>query len=485
MSTAPVSAEQAHRSAAKRSAALSSALAALGITLLKLLTGLLIGSVGMLSEAAHSAIDLVASTVTLFAVRAADRPADEEHNYGHGKLENLSAGFEILLMLASCVWIIAESLARILHHKHLTLRFSPWPFVVLLLSIAVDYTRSRALHRVAVEHRSDALEADAVHFGMDIWSASAVLLGLVASMIGDRLHIAALEFADPIAALLVAGVILRVTWELTAKTLDSLLDATPPEARVRLRRDLVTDLSAVPDVVSVERLRMRRSGSNYFVDLTLGLPRNLTFQRAEQVTFAATAAVQQQLPGADVVVSTVPTATLGESIFDRVRAVAARSGLAVHDVSVHQIDGALHVEQHLEVPETTSLRDAHEVATRLETEMRRDVPALASVLTHIESEPATISQSAQIEASRNLEQQLRTIAEEFPEIVDIHEISVTRGHGGAANSVQVNLHCTLPDDLPMGRVHEIITAFEGEVRLRHPQVARVFIHPEPATDNRR
>jgi cation diffusion facilitator family transporter len=477
--------ELQQRSAAKRSAAMSSALAALGVTLLKLLTGLLTGSLGMLSEAAHSSIDLVASTVTLFAVRAADRPADEEHNYGHGKLENLSAGFEIVLMLVSCIWIAVEALKRILHHSHLTLRYSPWPFVVLLLSIAVDYSRSRALHRVATEHHSDALEADAVHFGMDIWSAGAVLLGLCASMLGQRLNLPALEYADPVAALLVAGVILRVTIQLSKRTLDSLLDATPPEVRARMRRELVSDVKAVPDVVSVERLRMRRSGSNYFVDLTLGLPRNLTFQRAEQVTFAATEAVKERLPGADVVISTVPTATLGESVFDRVRAVAARSGLAVHDVSIHQIDGQLHVEQHLEVPETTSLRDAHEIATRLENEMRSEVPALATVLTHIESEPATISNSAQIEASRNLDRQLREIAHEFPEILDIHEITMTRGHGGAANSVQLNLHCTLADDLPMGRVHEVITAFEGEVRLRHPQVARVFIHPEPATDNRR
>jgi cation diffusion facilitator family transporter len=477
--------ELRERTAAKRSAALSSAVAAMAITLLKLITGLASGSLGMLSEAAHSAIDLVASAVTLLAVRVADRPADEEHNYGHGKLENLSAVAEILLMAASCIWIVTEAILRIVRHQQLSLRFSIWPFVVLLISIAVDISRSRTLHRVAQQYRSEALEADAVHFGTDIWSATAVLVGLAATFLGERFHLPPLEYADPIAALVVAVVILRVTIKLAHRTLDSLLDATPPEVREQLRRDLVQNLSAIPDVVSVERLRTRRSGSNYFVDLTLGLPRSLTFQRAEQVTFAASDAVTQRLPGADVLVSTVATATLGESVFDRLRAVAARSGLAVHDVSVHQIDGSLHVEQHLEVPETTSLRDAHEIATRLETDMRREVPSIATVLTHIESEPTTIAESAQLEASRNLELQLRDIALEFPEILDVHDITVTRGHGGAANSVQVNLHCTLSDDLPMSRVHEVITSFESEVRLRHPQVARVFIHPEPATDNRR
>jgi cation diffusion facilitator family transporter len=472
-------------SAAKRSAAQSSAFAALGITLLKLLTGILTGSVGMLSEAAHSFIDLIAAVITLLAVRVSDRPADEDHNYGHGKLESLSAGIETLLMVGSCIWIAQESIHRIVHHTHLDLRWSVWPFLVLLLSIAVDFTRSRNLHRVAKQQRSDALEADAVHFGTDIWSSAAVFLGLLASFAGDRLHLPALEYADPIAALIVAAIILRVTWRLARQTIDSLLDATPPEVREQMRRDLVRDIEAADGVLAVERVRVRRSGSNYFVDLTLSLPRNLTFQRAEQITFAATAAVQRLLPDADVVIHTIPTATLGESVFDRIRAVAARSNLAIHDVTVQQFDGSLHVEQHLEVPETMSLRDAHDVASQLETDMRREVPGISTLLTHIESEPATIANSAQVEASHNLETQLRATARHFPEIEDIHEITVTRGHGGAANSVQVNCHVTLPDDMPMEQVHTIITNFESEFRLDHPQVARVLIHPEPATDNRR
>jgi cation diffusion facilitator family transporter len=484
----------AQRSASKRSAAQSSLFAALGITLLKLLTGVLTGSLGMLSEAAHSAIDLIAAGITLLAVRASDVPADDVHNYGHGKLESLSAAFEILLMVASCLWIALKSIDRIRNHTHLDLHWSVWPFLVLLLSIAVDVTRSRSLHRVAILHNSEALQADAVHFGTDIWSSAAVFLGLLATFAGQRLHIPALEYADPIAALVVAAIIIWVTSRLARQTNDSLLDATPHEVRNRFRRDLVPALESIPGVLRLQRVRIRRSGSNYFVDLTLSLPRNLTFQRSEQITFSATEAVQNLLPGADVVIHTVPTATLSESVFDRIRAVAARSNLAIHDVSIQQIqsptpDGhltaGLHVELHLEVPETMSLSHAHEVATQLETEMRREVPAILTLLTHIESEPATISDSATLAASQNLENQLRTTALHFPEIIDIHEITLTRGHGGAANSVQVNCHITLPDDLPMSSVHDIITNFESEFRLDHPQVSRVFIHPEPATDNRR
>ncbi len=473
------------RANAKRSAALTSFLAASGITLLKLITGLLTGSLGMLSEAAHSGIDLIASLLTFTSVRLSDRPADAEHTFGHGKVENLSAVIETVLMVGSCVWITIEAIIRIVHPARLTLRFSIWPFVVLLLSIIVDSVRSVALHRVAKKHRSEALEADAVHFGTDIWSSAAVIAGLAFSYAGQRWNIASLRYADPIAALVVAGVILRVTWKLARQTLDSLLDATPPEVRGKIQGQMLRDLAAVADVLSVQRLRVRRSGSDYFVDLMLGLPRALSFQRSEQVTLAATAAVQKRLPGADVVVKTVPTAAGNETVFDRVRAVAARRNLNVHDVSLQQYGGALHLEQHLEVPESMRLRQAHEIATQLEADIRREIPGIATALTHIEGEPATIAHTAPIETAANLEAQLRRTASNFPEIADIHEITVTRGYSGSANAIQVNCHCTLPDDLPMSRVHAIITEFEDEFRLHHPQVTRVLIHPEPASDNRR
>lgn len=477
------------RSAAKQSAARTSLFAAAAITLLKLITGMLTGSLGMLSEAAHSGIDMVASGVTLLAVRASDRPADEEHNYGHGKLENLSAAVEIVLMAGSCVWIAYEAVHRMRHPAQLGLRFSVWPFVVLLCSMGVDLSRSTVLHRTAEQQRSDALEADAVHFRTDIWSAAAVFVGLAASYAGERFGLHQLDYADPIAALIVAGVILFVTWRLTRQTIDSLLDATPPEVREQMHRGLVADVKDIGDVLTIERLRVRRSGSNYFVDLTLGLPRNLTFQRSEQVTAAATEAVRSRLPGADVVISTIPKEALSESVFDRIRAVAGRSNLAIHDVSVRHLDGEdgerLHAEQHLEVPESMTLREAHDLTTELENNIRREVPEIGSLLTHIESQPATIEPSAPIPTAASLERSLRSVAHEFPEILDVHDILVTRAHGGAAYGLDIACHCTLADNLPMGRVHAVITDFEAAFRHDHPEVTRVLIHPEPATDNRR
>ncbi|HEX9199535.1 MAG TPA: cation-efflux pump [Acidobacteriaceae bacterium] len=484
-------------SEAKRSAAIFSVFAAGCVTLLKFLTGILTGSLGMLSEAAHSGIDLIASAITLFSVHVSDRPADEDHNYGHGKVESLSAFVETFIMLASCVWIVSEAIHRIVSHHHLALKTSAWPFVVLLVSICVDFTRSRTLGRIAREHRSDALAADSVHFATDMWASLAVMLGLAAAFAGERYSLPSLEYADPIAALVVSGIILRVSWRLAHQTVDALLDATPttdptsnqPQTKDQLRKNLIHDLNAIPGVLSVDRLRTRRSGSNYFADITLGMPRNLTFQRSEQLTIAATDAVQRHLPGADVVVHTVPTASLAESIHDRIRAVAARRNLAIHEINVQQLDGGLHVEQHLEVDETMPLRQAHELVTNLEAEMRREVPAISSILTHIESEPATIERPESLERDRELEVRLRRVAAGFPEILDIHEVFVTRRRARAsdraAEHLQVSCHCTLPDDLPMARVHAVITALEGAFKLDAPEVDRLLIHPEPATDNRR
>jgi cation diffusion facilitator family transporter len=485
------------RHEAKRSAAVFSVFAASLITLLKLITGVFTGSLGMLSEAAHSSVDLIASAITLFSVHVSDRPADEDHNYGHGKVESLSAFVQTGIMFASCVWLVAEALRRIILHHHLVLKISIAPFVVLLCSIVVDFTRSRTLARIAREHRSDALAADSVHFATDMWSSFAVMIGLAASYAGVRYSLPWLEYADPLAAIVVSGIILSVSWKLARETVDALLDATPttdptsnhPQTKEQLRTNLIHDLAAIPGVMSVDRLRTRRSGANYFADVTLGMPRNLTFQRSEQLTMAATEAVQRHLPGADVVIHTVPTASIAESVHDRIRAVAARRNLGIHEIGVQQHKDGLHIEQHLEVDETMPLRQAHALVTDLEAEMRSEVPAITSILTHIESEPATIERPESLDRDRELEVRLRHVAAAFPEILDIHEVFVTRRRARSSDEgdehIQVSCHCTLPDDLPMARVHAVITAFEGAFKLDSPDVDRLLIHPEPATDNRR
>jgi cation diffusion facilitator family transporter len=480
MVTVLKSIDPAH-SATKRNAALGSALAAATMTTFKLAVGLFTGSLGMLSDATHSAVDMIASFLTLFSVRVADRPADESHTYGHGKVESLTAFIETVLMLGSAVWIVYEAVHRIVTREQLAVRLSIWPFVVLLLSLAVDMTRVRALRRVAQQTKSPALEADALHFSTDMWSTTAVLIGLLCTYIGERLHRPEMQFADPIAALLVSCIIVRVTIRMARQTIDALLDATPAELGPHVRAELGRTLAQLDGIMRVHRIRIRRSGAAYFVDLNLGLPRMLTFQRSEQITNAATDAVRRIVPGADVVVHSIPTASLAESVHDRVRAVAADANLSIHDLSVQQIEDKLHLEQHLEVNETMSLSEAHSLVTQLESDIHREVPEVGSILTHIESEPATIEQTQMLELDRTLEERLRAVSKTIPEIQDIHDIVITR-HG---DRLQMSCHVTLPDALPMGQVHDLITQLENAYKHVAPEVARLLIHPEPATDNRR
>ncbi len=461
----------------KRRVASRSMAAAAVMTLLKLAAGLLSGSLGVLSDAAHSGLDLAGAALTFFSVNVSDKPADEDHTYGHGKIENLSAFAEAGLMVFSCVWIVVEAASRMASHS-LDLRHSLWPVLVLIASIAVDFWRSRELRAVAARTGSPALATDAFHFASDIWATLAVLVGLGASWLGARFGIAFLDYADSLAAILVSLLILRMAVSLGHQAVGALLDEIPRETRSRL----VREVERVPGVVAVERARVRRAGAGHFVDLTLALPRRFTFEHTGELVRAATAAAQRVLPRADVVIHTVPRETRAESIFDRVRAVAARNNVSVHELSVQSHHGRLQIELHVEIDENKRLREAHNFVTALEAEILRNVPEIDSVLTHIESEPATIEQPEEAAVEdRRIQQALCAAAEGIPGIIDVHAVTVLR----TRDHIAVTCHCTLPDDLPMHRVHEAITALEDRFKLECPEVYRVTIHPEPVTDNTR
>jgi len=347
----------------------------------------------------------------------------------------------------------------------------------MFISMAVDFWRSRALGRIAAKYDSQALEADALHFSTDIWSTGVVVLGLFLVMLGRRYGVGWLRAADPIAALFVAGVVVYVSSRLARKTIDALLDAAP----AGVRGNIFAAVRRVDGLLEVDRIRIRRAGNRYFADLSIGLARNVTFQRSEQVVGAVTAAVHGVLPDADVVVHSVPRPAQRENIFDRVRGVATRHNLNVHDVSIQDLRGRLHVEQHLELDEQLTLKEAHDRVTLLESEIRDEVPEISSILTHIESEPATIEPGNEITRDFKLEQKLKSIVAEFSEVLDVHEVETKRVRG----RLYVSCHCTFSDNLPLSRVHDVQTELEIRFKQAAPELFRVLIHPEPSTDNRR
>jgi cation diffusion facilitator family transporter len=462
--------------AEKRSVAGNSVIAAVGITVLKMVVGLTTGSLGILSEAAHSGLDLIAATVTLFSVRVSDKPADADHQYGHGKVENFSAFIETGLLLLTCVAIIYEAIKRLFFH-HVEIEPTLPAFLVMFVSMGVDFWRSRLLGRIAEKYDSQALQADALHFSTDIWSSGVVAFGLGLVLVGRNLGISWLIDADPVAALFVAGVIMFVSTRLARRTVDALLDTAPPGARGKI----MGALRNVEGLLEVDRVRIRRAGNRYFADVSVGLARNVTFQKSGQVADEVTRAVNHVLPNTDVVVHSVPRPASAENIFDRVRAVATLHNLNVHDVSVQDLDGQLHVEQHLELDENMPLKQAHDQVSVLESEIRTEIPEIKSILTHIESEPATIEAGEQIERDSRLEAKLKAVANNFPEILDMHDIEVKR----VRDHVYFSCHCTFPDELPLSRVHDISTALEIRFKQQAPELFRVLIHPEPSTDNRR
>jgi len=284
----------------KRLVAASSVAAAVLLTGMKVVVGLQTGSIGILSEAAHSLLDLVAAAVTLWAVRASARPADRDHPYGHGKIENFSALFETGLLLATCVWIAYEAIKRLLF-ENVHVEATIWSFAIMFVSIVVDISRSRALSRAAKKHRSQALEADALHFSTDVWSSSVVIVGLLAVVASEAFGIPWLARADAVAALGVAGIAVLISLRLGKKSVDDLLDAVPP--------DLLSQVAAaaqVEGVREVSQVRVRRSGPDVFADATLEVDRGLSLEAAHELTERAEQAIRLAVPGSDVVVHTHP-----------------------------------------------------------------------------------------------------------------------------------------------------------------------------------
>lgn len=286
----------------KQRAAASSVVAAVGLTTLKLVVGLSTDSLGILAEAAHSGLDLAAAVMTLFAVRIAGRPADRQHLYGHGKVENLSALFEALLLLATCAWIIWEASHRLLGAGP-EIEVNIWSYLVMGTSIIVDISRTRVLSAAAKRHKSQALEADALHFSTDIWSSCVVILGLACVQLSERYpKIAILRQADSVAAIIVALICLAVIYQLGRRTVDALMDQAP-EGIVELVKSAAEQ---VPGVLDCHDIRVRSSGPRLFIDAHVLVDGNQTLRAAHELTDLVEQAIRSAVPSADVLVHAEP-----------------------------------------------------------------------------------------------------------------------------------------------------------------------------------
>ncbi len=286
----------------KRWAAVTSVIAAVGLTGFKLIIGLSTGSLGILAEAAHSGLDLMAALMTFLAIRFSGKPADSTHLYGHGKAENLSALFETLLLVVTCFWIIYEATHRLLFHP-VALKVTFWSFAIMIISIVVDVSRSRVLYRAAQKYHSQALEADALHFSTDIWSSGVVILGLVCVKISAWLPgLNFLHQADSIAAIFVGLIVVYISVKLGMSTVQALLDVAPSG----IEGKIISAVSALPGVTNCHNVRVRYSGPQLFVDIHILVDGDQTLREAHNLTEEIERTIQKLMPNADVTVHPEP-----------------------------------------------------------------------------------------------------------------------------------------------------------------------------------
>jgi cation diffusion facilitator family transporter len=448
----------------KTNVAAISIFASAGMAAAKFAVGIAIGSLALISEALHSSVDVIATVITWLVVRVSDQPADEEHHYGHGKFESLSALFVIALLYVLAGGILVESWSR-LREGAAPPTLSAIPFVVLVIDIAVNFWRARALHRTARATRSQALAADALHFASDVLGSIAVIFGLVLTGLGYL-------WGDSAAAIAVAVMISVLGLRLGRSTIETLLDRAPEGASEKA----IAAIRAVPGVVGVERLRVRMVGPTHFIDAIVKVPRTYPIDRVEAIKKTAQAAVTEALGDADLTFTAVPVIRDNESVCERIMVIARNSGLAVHHVTVHDLGEKLIVGIDLEVDGDMELAAAHEVTRVLERNIREDFGEDVEVDTHIEPLEPELPHGTDAAAERV--ETIKAALSRFAANGAIHDIHNVRVRDTDAGEI-VNFHCRAAPSMSVIKVHENVDEIERALRRAFPTIKRVISHAEP------
>jgi cation diffusion facilitator family transporter len=450
----------------KRKAAAWSIAATVAITALKLAAALISGSLALLADAAHGLLDIGTTALTFFAVRTADRPADEDHHYGHGKIEAVAALSESTLLALLAVAAFFEATRRLLGGTAETLGASSFALAVVAFSICVDATRWRALRLIARETGSDALAADALHFASDLASSIAILIGLVAARAG-------FTNADAKATLVVAVLIALAALRLARRVIGVLLDTAPQGVAQRVRQIA----RGTPGVLSIDSVRVRPAGGVLMGDVAVAVARTLPLDRVGEVKASLARAISKELPRAEFTVSTRPVAPDDETVLERVILVAARNRTLVHHVTVQALDDRLALGFDIEIDGNLPLSEAHARASRLEAALRDEFGPGTEVETHIEpletrelaGAPADESLSAKI--SQTLER-----AAAGGRITNIHSVRARQTTAGLV----VHFHCLAPADMDVASVHALLDEVERAAKHEFPRIVRLVGHAEPA-----
>jgi cation diffusion facilitator family transporter len=445
----------------QRRIALVSVAAAAALVVLKLAAGLGSGSLGLVSEAAHSGTDLVAALLTFFAVGVAVRPADRAHPYGHGKAEHLAALAEGGILVGVSVLIAWKAAANLLGDGHPGVDATWYAFAVIGFVIAVDASRALVSVRASRRYRSPAFAANALHFAGDLAGSVAVLVGLAATAWGY-------PKADSAAALFVAALVLSAAVRLMRRNVDVLMDRAPVDASEAAR----AAITEIEPPVSLKRLRMRQAAGRHFMDVVIGVPAGAAVGQGHAAADAVEAAVQRALPESDVVVHVEPE-TREEALGERasVAALSVPRVREVHNVRVVNLGDANEVSLHLKLPGDLTLEQAHDVASQVERAIEGELPEVVSVLTHLEplrdaaegshaaaDEEADAVRGLVLEATGRPPRELRFVE--------------------TADGLVVYVALALDASSSLADAHERASEIEERIRAAVP-VADVVVHTEP------
>jgi cation diffusion facilitator family transporter len=449
----------------KLRAAFASVLASAGLTIAKLVAGLMSGSLALISEAGHGLLDTGATTLTFFAIREADKPADEEHQYGHGKFEAVSALAETGLLLVLAVVVLVAAVRR-LFHREVAVEANALAFAVLVVSIGVDLVRWRALAKLARETRSEALAADALHFSSDLVASVLVLLGLVATRFGY-------PQGDAVAAIGVAIFVAIAGYRLGSRTIDTLLDAAPKGVSGRIR----ALVQSVPGVEAIEQLKLRPAGGHVIGELGISVARTLPLERVGEIKEEIAAAIAANVPEASMTVTANPKVLDDETVLEKVLVVAAMRRLTVHHVTVQEIAGRKCVSLDVEIDGRMRHGEAHDLASSLERAIAAEIGPDIEVETHIE--PLEVrelrARNARPERREAVARSLTRRASEAGRVSDIHNVRVRETPAGLV----VNYHCRVDPGLSVDEVHAEVDRLDRKLKADYPAITRIVGHAEP------
>jgi len=451
-------------------AARASVTAALFLTGMKLIVGITSGSLGVLSEALHSGLDLIAAGVTLVAVRAASKGPDEDHTYGHGKVESFAALAETIMLWVTSAWIIYEAFRRILYAEwpESTL----WGVVVMAISIGVDYSRSRMLYHTAEKHGSQALEADALHFSTDMIGSAVVILGLLFVWLG-------FPIGDPVAALGVSVVIIYVSLNLGRRAFDELVDTAPPG----LRGEIIRLCESTPGVARCERVRVRGTVQTTFIDIEIAVDDSVDVASAHEIANAIEDGIQEMVPGADVVVHVKPVGQHrlkydGSDVYSIMQAIARSHPMikSLHNVRVNSTHEGVYVAAHLEMDGQMTIAEAHRVSEEFEKRLREAAPRVTRVVLHLESAETSSEGKIVTDGSEGVVASVKHVVESVPAIEECRDIVI----GKTREGINVSVTCALQGSMSLEDGHRVSDKIEREIRRQHPEIVDVVVHIEPA-----